>query len=895
MDVDPAAVLAGTHPHGYLLLVGAGRDGAPSEVEGWRRDTVSLPGATLWLQPRTVATSASSHRGHLILLGHPVDVARGTHDGPTVARRLADTWATGGEQALVRETAYLGGRFTLVARTAGRTGEEAVAGRGSDPELLVVPDTMASQPVLVGRTADRAAVGSSPVLVADALRFEVDPEAEALLATLRERMAGRVSYLPGVRTAYRGVRAVLPNTMLRLRVGADGPVTGYERFWPWQPRVENPDVETVHAEFRERLTAHLRLLADLGRPAVSLTGGLDSRVSAAAAAPALRARDGFAFTYVNPREAVGSDAAVQDVLGARDVAGQLRLPHRVLRWRQPPRGGTFDVVSRRTYAPRITSRGAAHAMWADLPADLVQLQSNGAEIATTYTKAVTRPPHELDARWLTRIFAGGRPGAHDDLAEQLYGDYLEQAPLSEADLLGHDAYDLVYWEQRMGRWGWQKFCDGDFGHRVLLPFNDRRLLETMLSLPYPLRRDKVLFHRLLDDLGVREPARGPAAPQRASPARPGVAAPTPPGPTRLRRLTDLLPWRRTPRPADPAGPHDADPTPQGPGLPWGYALVARRSPSTSIPDGFLHTELPGSLGLHRHPSLPAALSGRQGRFALVLGEPCDLPDGRDGPAPVADLLHQLVVEDPSLERAATRAAALTGAWAVVLGGPDESLVLGDPVGALGPWLSTDGTTLASGAALLPDGPSPPETLGARSALLSPGSGGRRTWRPGPLPELDAYAERLGTTAPERLRRHVELLLRRGPAVLCAGPEASLLGPEPVPDSAPAVTCWDPSTQAGTLTMLHATDRAFAARRELRLLSRAAGADWSTTLDQEIDPGAVLWLGLGSSPDPDREEPGALDLVAGVRPVALPWSDRVLDLLGGPAAALADASRVRGDG
>ena len=163
--------------------------------------------------------------------------------------------------------------------------------------------------------------------------------------------------------------------------------------------------------------------------------------------------------------------------------------------------------------------------------------------------------------------------------------------MSGPDLLGYDDYDLVYWEQRMGRWGWQKFCDGDFGHRVLLPFNDRRLLETMLSLPYPLRRDKVLFHRLLDDLGVREPARGPAAPQRASPARPGVAAPSPPGPTRLRRLTDLLPWRRTPRPADPAGPHDADPTPQGPGLPWGYALVARRSPSTSIPDGFLHTEL----------------------------------------------------------------------------------------------------------------------------------------------------------------------------------------------------------------------------------------------------------------------------------------------------------------
>lgn len=49
----------------------------------------------------------------------------------------------------------------------------------------------------------------------------------------------------------------------------------------------------------------------------------------------------------------------------------------------------------------------------------------------------------------------------------------------------------------MGKWGYQKFQDGDFSHRMLLPFNDRGLIELMQSLPYAERESKVLLHALL--------------------------------------------------------------------------------------------------------------------------------------------------------------------------------------------------------------------------------------------------------------------------------------------------------------------------------------------------------------------------------------------------------------
>src|SRR5690606_17190734 len=140
----------------------------------------------------------------------------------------------------------------------------------------------------------------------------------------------------------------------------------------------------------------------------------------------------------------------------------------------------------------------------------------------------------------------------EDLAERMYGGYVEHAAMTPDRLLGYDHHDLFYWEQRIGRWGWQKFVDGDLGHRILLPFNDRVLLETMLSLPYPQREAKVLLHRLLDE----EPRA--RLPRRREPAgRPQVrsAAALLPGPLgrrasaavrRHQRSTDLarLSWPR---------------------------------------------------------------------------------------------------------------------------------------------------------------------------------------------------------------------------------------------------------------------------------------------------------------------------------------------------------------
>lgn len=60
---------------------------------------------------------------------------------------------------------------------------------------------------------------------------------------------------------------------------------------------------------------------------------------------------------------------------------------------------------------------------------------------------------------------------------------------------GADVVDLDSWEQLD-----RAYLEGDLAHRVMLPFNDRRLLEIMLSLPRAQRVEQVLVSRLAAEL-----------------------------------------------------------------------------------------------------------------------------------------------------------------------------------------------------------------------------------------------------------------------------------------------------------------------------------------------------------------------------------------------------------
>ena len=355
-------------------------------------------------------------------------------------------------------------------------------------------------------------------------------------------------------------------------------------------------------------------------------------------------------------------------------------------------------------------------------------------------------------------------------------------------------------------------------------------------------------------------------------------------------------------------------------------------PTTARP-GWVRTELPGgTMTLEAHPALPHAQVPLEGGGVVVLGDPVDIEAGLVGAGEVARALAEQLGTHPGTPAAALaaveeRAATLAGGWLVLLSTPARTVVLPDPLVSLGLHLLQDGSGLVSHAGLAP-GPS--TCLGADHLLAAAGPLGVIPLHPVSLtvlvdlPGAARHTADQGWTCGSRLARHTELLRRRGPAWIgLTGEEGSRqLLDITTKDHADvhAVSWWDrlapdeaaePVFAASTLAAaVGAPHRVVGLRedvdgthgepgRSARGVAEAAlAATWpqdgrwqlpvSDALDQALPEDAVLWL--GSRPVPPRAlgapagreavccRPRVVDLVQGVRPVALPFSDRLLSLL-----------------
>lgn len=234
--------------------------------------------------------------------------------------------------ALRRELEQLGHRFSSAADTEVLVhgyeawGDEVVHRlrgmfafaiydrRRPGGRLLLVRDRLGIKPLYVAAEGARLVFGSELTTVLAAGGIDRRPDLEALADFLRYQS------VPAPRTAYLGVRALSPGSML---VAEDGRTT--ERRW-WDLPLDAPSSASateVTAMIRERLTdavdAHRLADVPLG---VFLSGGVDS---SAIAALLRQATDDplRAFT-------IGFDVrAHSEVRFAREVADHLGLEHHV--------------------------------------------------------------------------------------------------------------------------------------------------------------------------------------------------------------------------------------------------------------------------------------------------------------------------------------------------------------------------------------------------------------------------------------------------------------------------------------------------------------------------------------------------------------------------------------
>ena len=306
-------------------------------------------------------------------------------------------------------------------------------------------------------------------------------------------------YLPGDLTPYCDVKRIVPNT--EVRVAEDVKIT---RFFPREQykAVSDTDYPEQVRRIGEIMNNSMQLiLKKWERPAISLTGGTDSKTTLACA-KGLQERFDY-FSYVSlPREET-------DAFAARDICKALGLQHSI--YRVDPDPGAypdFEEVSallqrHYSYLGKANENDICKRISLKAQIDFdVEVKSWVSEVARAsrherYNRKTF--PKRIPARYLTsmyKIFAFDRLNAVR--TDRKFLEYIEKTSLrSCVEKTSYPWSELFVWEIVFGGWGGLALTgEHMLTNEITVPYNNRALLDLMLRTPL----EKRMHDRLHKDI-----------------------------------------------------------------------------------------------------------------------------------------------------------------------------------------------------------------------------------------------------------------------------------------------------------------------------------------------------------------------------------------------------------
>ncbi|QCC60455.1 asparagine synthase-related protein [Natrinema thermotolerans] len=401
----------------------------------------------------------------IVCIGRILDCRAKTFDIDKVTMSLGERYEESRAKFFDRLD-YLAGRFLLLVHSTDST--------------FIVTDATANRSAFYN--IDVPAVASHPTLLADVTGMSEDPDAVAFRDS-NVYQSHRDSYFPGIKTPYQSIRSLTPNTLLEI------PEMTIERFYPRSQRTER-SVADVAGEVAELLKSQVQLLSDSKPLAVSLTAGLDSRLTLAATRNV--ADDVLYYTLVFDDES-RKEAAI-----ARELCTALDLNHRTVNVPNNVGDKFYTFFSENVAGMSSPFRARmGKALLEQYPSNRLHLKSNVAEVGRTFYRDSYAFLPEADAAMQSRLYGI----AHDSkFVRGAFQEFIEKTAFDPSGNAGFDPYDLYYWEHRIGIWQGLSLLEWDIAQDTHILFNCRRLLELTLSVPYEDRRHNRLFHNLIEKL-----------------------------------------------------------------------------------------------------------------------------------------------------------------------------------------------------------------------------------------------------------------------------------------------------------------------------------------------------------------------------------------------------------
>lgn len=464
---------------GYFLSSPGGSLPTPP---AWRREV--LGDRVLAYDPDVPVVVRHNETGDasVVVIGYCFDPAAGYEDAHQSADGLLQALESERGLAAVDDVAlWLGGRFVIFVHTPD--------------ELRVHVDAMASRACFWGDTAEGIVLSSHSELIARATGNPASERRAWILQHPEYDSKFGVS-LPGLTTAHDAARHVYANCVLRVR----GRSVDHERVFP-NVELRPLTVEDATEEFVRELRAQISMWFRVsGKAAIALTSGMDSRALLAAGLDQYQSHRATALTYhFFERDAPTTRA---DLLGANALALRAGLRHRILNIEQIKSGTPMQKLYTTTFTSFARFPGLARVFYENLSATETLTIGIGGGIGTVHHTNRDDPKitPEVLARRYTPSAIHKNPKLHAVMRE-----YIEYTQFSHERISNFDFYDLFHWEHRLTNWGSLGYAEYDLGPIVALPFNSRRVLVPMLSLPLQERRDKAIYRRIMELSGFGDP------------------------------------------------------------------------------------------------------------------------------------------------------------------------------------------------------------------------------------------------------------------------------------------------------------------------------------------------------------------------------------------------------
>lgn len=424
----------------------------------------------VYIEPALPHAYYESDKMKVLVMGLVLNPFSSENDIKNIAVSLADKH---NDSSFLDYLDELSGRFTIITDDGNAT--------------KVYGDAAGTRTLYYDTEGEFHIISSHSTLIADLMGYRVSETSQSVLTN--KKFTGR-KYLPGLMTPFDEIRPITPNTRYVVEKRK------IERFFP-REELETTDFKDTVDKVTEVLKNQASLINEIYKTSTSLTAGLDSRLTFAI--QNATQNNGDYFTHISQRI---PEAFQEDVNVGRKLANIYDKKHTIYEYTNDDTVDGFKEFKSVWFKNVGMHRGSVHLFkeYADnYPSNRLHIRSNIAEVVRVYYKKRTG---EVNAEKLANLYTTS-PFKDDQLVLDNFNEFINTTNFKQEKFYNYNFADLFYWEHRMGMWHSWLVNESDVAYETFVPFNNRKLLKMMLSIPEEERISDELFIEIINNVNPK--------------------------------------------------------------------------------------------------------------------------------------------------------------------------------------------------------------------------------------------------------------------------------------------------------------------------------------------------------------------------------------------------------